>query len=408
MALRFDRVLSWAVALVPAIAVTLPHGPGSALGVLLVCCIYYYGFLRSRSTKPVTWVKLFPLVGAYFLIFAGALLSVIVNHDHIQALDFHAYWLGLCVVAYALYGMEFNPRIFWRGILFGAYGACALAAWQMLFVAHMARAEGFTNSIPFGDISMMLGVLALLRAPYETGRWRAAYLAGFAAGVMASLLSMTRGGWLILGPLLIYQFVGNPFRVSKRIRAGLTIGALVIAGMALILSPALWQRIILVQQEIGLYFSGKTLTAVGTRITMWRFAWQAGLENIWFGIGPDLYHPWLVQQAVSNPVLNDVTRYTHSHNEWLDVFSKTGVVGVIAVALFFAIPLRALYRFKPAEPDAACARISAIWLIVGYLVFGLSQVMFAHTISILFYGAMLVILWVIAFSASGSGVGNQA
>ena len=395
--MQFRVSLSLVLALFPAMCVTLPHGHGIALFGLVAFIVYQAGSSRFQHGSQDLWRNLMPIALSFLLIFLGVLASVVMNHDHIKALDYPLRWVGLIAVAYCLFRMPFNPRSFWCGVLIGAYGALVLACWQF-FIEHFGRAEGFTNAIPFGDISLMLGVFALLRAPYELGKWRVAFLGAFVAGVSASFLSLTRGGWPLLGPLLVYQLTVNPFNISKRVRGGL---ALLVALVAIVISNSnsiFGERILLVQHDAALHFSGETSTSVAARLTMWRFALQSGLDHFWFGLGPDIYHSSLKQQAISDPLLRDIARFSHAHSEFLDAFAKCGIVGVVTLALFFAIPLTILYRLRVVNSDAACARISAIWLIWGYLIFGLSQVMFAHNISLLFYGVMLIVFWVIAFS----------
>ena len=85
--------------------------------------------------------------------------------------------------------------------------------------------------------------------------------------------------------------------------------------------------------------------------------------------------------------------FNHAHNEWLDMFAKRGLLGVLALALFYAVPgglfWRALRDTAGAATSATKARRAAALCgligVVGFLGFGMTQVMFAHNNGNLMY-----------------------
>ncbi len=98
--------------------------------------------------------------------------------------------------------------------------------------------------------------------------------------------------------------------------------------------------------------------------------------------------------------------FNHAHNEWLDMFAKRGLLGVCGLVMFYAVPgflcgrrLRRGGR-EPLENAAAeshgydgqavaderhAAALCGLVTVLGYLGFGMTQVMFAHNNGNLMY-----------------------
>ncbi len=98
-----------------------------------------------------------------------------------------------------------------------------------------------------------------------------------------------------------------------------------------------------------------------------------------------------------------ILEYKYVHNELLDLFVKTGLVGVAVLLVFYALPI---YMFWPSPARlAACEgrpglrsqvlalRLSGLCIPVLYIGFGLTQVFFAHNSGIMFYGFMTMLVW---------------
>ena len=67
-------------------------------------------------------------------------------------------------------------------------------------------------------------------------------------------------------------------------------------------------------------------------------AWHMALQKPLLGWGQTDYDARkreLVAQGRVSPVL---LGFNHAHQEWLDMFAKRGLVGVLGLALFLAVP----------------------------------------------------------------------
>ena len=102
-----------------------------------------------------------------------------------------------------LYLLRWPPpvNVLWWGFACGGLGAGLVALYQRL-VLGWERAAGFTNAIQFGGLAILLALMcALVLAvcwQHITRTLRAALLVGLMMGVLASLLSLSRGSWLAL------------------------------------------------------------------------------------------------------------------------------------------------------------------------------------------------------------------
>ena len=109
----------------------------------------------------------------------------------------------------------------------------------------------------------------------------------------------------------------------------------------------------------------------GQRLEHWRYAWDAGREKPLTGWGMAGY---LQDKAVAwrQANTNHVMEYIYAHNEVLDVFVKTGLVGVGVLLIWMGVPI-ALFLAQSAPPpnhgrparsvegaDGGCASVRAV------------------------------------------------
>lgn len=292
------------------------------------------------------------------------------------------------------------------GVAAGAVGALGVAAYQYL-VLHWAKAQGFTNAIQYGGIAMYLGIAAWAMA--LMGRWRwpqitALGLCG-ASGVLAALLSESRGSW-VATPLLLAAIWFMAWRNGYKRIASVAVLAMLIGGAALVL-PAykkFEQRADLVVQETRHYLAEPQKyaeTSTGQRLEQWRLAIHLIEQRPVAGWGLEGYtraKQAMVDKGAAHP---SVMGYGHAHNEILDMWVKRGMAGLLILLFFYAAPL---YVFWPtplrlARADAAqqprllALRAAASLLPLAYFGFGWTQVFFAHNSGQMFYIFSLATFW---------------
>ncbi|MDL5037120.1 O-antigen ligase family protein [Comamonas sp. Y6] len=292
------------------------------------------------------------------------------------------------------------------GLACGALGALAIAAYQA-GVLKMPRVSGFTNAIQYGGIAMYLGFAAVAVAILgRWGKWQAAALGLLGAcGILASFLSDSRGSWVVT-PLLIAAIWLMAWLNGFKKLASMAAAIMVVLGV-LIAVPAynkLEQRTQEASREVSEYLQDPqkyATTSVGQRLEQWRLAIHLIEQRPISGWGLAGYpaaKQKMVDQGLAHP---SVMEYGHAHNEILDMWVKRGLLGLILLLLFYAVPAiifwpthKRLNRVHEEMRSKALAlRAAATLLPLAYFGFGWTQVFFAHNSGNMFYIFGLAVLW---------------
>jgi len=287
-----------------------------------------------------------------------------------------------------------KPRAewFWYGLFAGTVGAACIAVYQR-FGLGWERAQGFQLSIIFGDVAMAMGLMSLASIQLFSGT-RLAVLpyASFVAGLCASLLSGTRGGWIALVLSLIPLCVHGK-RVGKR-------KALVaaVAGVSLIVAACcipqlkVRDRIVQISTDIHQYQLGNADTSVGARFEMWKGAWMLFFEHPLMGVGRANFNQGLNELIAEKEIKPAVRDFRHAHNEMFNMLATEGVVGALTLLFLYAAPFMFfLHRLRRNDACRSYA-LAGLLLVMSYIDFGLTQVMFVHHVGAAFYAATIGVL----------------
>ncbi len=143
----------------------------------------------------------------------------------------------LLAVPAMLLVMAYPPRLawLWCGLALGAIGAGGWAGWQKL-VEDAWRATGYTYVIQFGNLSMLLGILCLAGLGWAVvqprrGPWVAFLLVGALMGILGSLFSGSRGGWIGFPFVLLVLYRGYGRHLSAVIKGAAVV--VVVGGASL-------------------------------------------------------------------------------------------------------------------------------------------------------------------------------
>ena len=325
-----------------------------------------------------------------------------------------AWWTGLGVrgldkplrlllgVPVLLLVMAYPPRLawLWSGLALGAVRAGGRAGWQSL-VLEVPRVDAFTHPIQFGNISMLMGMLCLAGLGWAVVQprrrlWVTLLLVGALGGVLGSLFSGSRGGWIGVPVILLvlYRSYGRELTHALKLMllAGLVGGAVVVYAVPQI---GVQQRVHQAVDDISRYVSGESrVTSVGARFEMWRGASRLALDAPWRGVGSGHYDQAMQSLADQGVIDPGVLVYNHAHNEFLDTLARRGLLGLAVLLALYLVPMRLFARQLHArDMERRSLAAAGVILPVAYIDFGLTQVFLSHNSGVMIYAFWLAVLW---------------
>jgi O-antigen ligase len=376
-------VFSTALFLLPALALTTRAGATFAELLVLIGSMKYAGVLwrdRNALFGPARFILL--AIALHSLL---ALTSVLLTGIDGSFLENPAKaLLMLPLVGLILIGRP-NGDWFWHGLCAGAVGAAFIACYQR-FGLNMERAEGFHMAIMFGDVAIAMGLMALAGIPRYAGtRLAMMPLLTFIAGVTASILSGTRGGWMALVLSFIPLYTYGRHAAGKRVIVFGLAGVALLAGTTFFPELGVRQRFEAIATDLTEYQSGNANTSIGLRFENWKGGAIIFMEHPITGIGRANYEAGineLVERKVLSPAASGLR---HAHNEFLNAFATQGIFGGLSLIFLYAAPFAFFMRRLRHDPDCRSYALAGLLLVLAYIDFGLTQVLFAHHIGSAFY-----------------------
>ncbi len=389
---------SFAAFLFCALALVVPSGSsyGAALlflgGAVLLWRRPPLGL--KRDDRLLCW-----LFAGYFLLYA---FENALQHAALRDYDAPARFLLAVPVVLVLCAWPPRATAFWGGVGVGAIGAGIFALFHQQTVRQLTFG-GVTNPIQFGNISIVLGMLALAGIGWALQQprrfwWTALLALGAAGGILGTILSNSRGSWLALPVCLCIVAIHYALTHGRRVLV-MGIGATLVLIGGLYAQPhsEVRQRSDLAEQEVQAYLNGRTNdssgTSVGQRLEMWRVGATLIPGHLLLGVGKQGYldgKQALIDAGKANPA---IAPHTHLHNDYLDALVKRGVPGLLATLAVLFAPLwlfgRHIRGSGAVQPYAA----AGVLLSTCYIVFGLTQAFFTHNNGVMVFAFSMAILW---------------
>ncbi|WP_192036961.1 O-antigen ligase family protein [Halomonas sp. YLGW01] len=305
-----------------------------------------------------------------------------------------------------------TARHWWLGLSSGALAAGFIALFERLVLAY-SRASNNMNAIPFGNLALLLGFLSWLaalwwiyRLPQPRRSDHRYYLllsvAGGMAGLLASLLSGTRGGWLAMPLLALMLYVAwhqMPRRERPRsIARYVGCGALLLAVMLVAVpQTGVSHRLVAAVADAQEYWQGEDRDgSVGLRLEMWFGGFQLFAERPWTGWGEgrlEAARDALVVRHILHP---GVSYYDQLHSDIIDTAARRGVLGLFSLAMLYGVPLFLFsQRLRVCLPGVRILAIAGIMTPLAFMVFGLTQSMLRDVHGLSGYLGLSIGCWVI-------------
>ena len=368
----------------------------TALLVASVLFVFYSIYKKFKIKEIIKQNNpIFFVVSLYFLI---ALFFIILHGDKFKLIDnpLRAF-LFLSVIIFVIYTKaKFDVLLY--SIPVGSFVAGLVALYQY-YVLHLPSAFWEQMKIQSGDIAMSLGLFSFIIALYlfDIKKNRFALVTAIAGlfGVLASVLSFARGGWV--GVPLIFVFVLYMYRnmISKKLLSAVVLSILV-GGISLSTNEQFVGRILDVKNNLSHYSQNSKDGSIGARLDMWKMGVDAFIEHPisgWSLKALDEYKKSLADKGI---VSREFTVYSHLHNQFIDELAKKGILGGVAILGIFLVPLCSFYRKQKKFPNNKKLKLLTtlgIIHVLSTMSYCLTQAFLTHNSGNIFYFFSLVLFW---------------
>lgn len=386
---------SIAVFLLGSIALIVTSGYSVGAALLLIGGLYTVITARPLSLSKQDWLVIGTLVFFGTVGVADAFFRGVSSSAYDKPIRFILACFALPLI------LRYPPRLswLWTGLALGSLFAGTWAGYQKLFLS-VARAEGHTHVIQFGNISMLMGFLCLAGIGWACAqpnrkRWVLLLAIGALSGIAGSVFSGSRGGWvgLPLVILVLYRSYHDFLSLRTKIIAALCIGV-ALAGVFNLPQTGVQQRVKAAFSDVEHYFNGNSNTSVGARFEMWKGAARLYAEKPIIGWGHHQYQDSMVKLVEQGKAHSVTGSFTHPHNEVLNSAAKYGTIGLLALLALYLVPIRLFASSLTARSLSKRSLATAGTLLaVSYIDFGLSQAFFTHNSGSMIYAFWLVVLW---------------
>ncbi|QNU61660.1 O-antigen ligase family protein [Vreelandella titanicae] len=313
-----------------------------------------------------------------------------------------AAWLG-AVALIMTRAVHPRPSAWWAGLALSGLGVGGWAVWQKIGVG-LTRATGHPplHSIFFGNLSLLTALLCLVGLGWAWQQqstkflWVALLLGGSVGGCLASALSGSRGGWLVL-PLAVWVFYRSyMYRWQPKWRwLGMCFVFTVIVLVYVTPQSGVEKRMDKAVAEVRQYIDGTDYGSVGARLEMYRGALWLIWERPFLGYGHQGYQTAMQELEVRGVISPKLGNYWHAHNDLLDAWVRRGGPGLLMVLCLYLVPLlRFLPGLRAENPIHRSFSASGVLLVISFMSFGLSYSFFAYPAGIALYTIWLIFLWV--------------
>ncbi|WP_323772729.1 O-antigen ligase family protein [Alcanivorax sp.] len=294
----------------------------------------------------------------------------------------------------------------WWGIALGALCAGGIAGHEHFWLGRW-RPDNGMNAIPFGNLALLLGTLslvALVFLPHALGRrfavlQKVALVLAALAGLLASVLSGTRGGWVVF-PALALLVCGAAFVVMPRGRMIALAAMLVAALLAMAFFPraSVTARVGQGVDNLQEYTQGEAGSSLGVRLEMWRAGWHLAQVKPVLGWGEGRLEARRDKWVAEGRFEPGISQYDQLHSDTVDTLARRGGVGLVTLLALYLVPLLLFWRYwrqgaKAKNREVCAFALCGVLLVVAFAGFGLSQSMLRDARGLSGFLGLLVACW---------------
>ncbi len=390
------------------------HGGGSAISI--AASVISLALLLS----PKRWTGLAPLhwdpVDARLCVamacpLAAVLISEIAHAKVVpNTLDSPARFLAAMPLFLVL--RQLLPRtLAWSDLSFALGALISLA---ILLIApqntNIGRvSSSFLNPIHYGDIALVLGALSILSLNWwrkDGLAVRVLKIAGLIAGLTASVLTGSRGGWVALPVVAVLIVYVRGRGKSRRWKVLLPLAIVAILAGVFVFSSSARDRVIDLSTDLTSYEHGQRDTSLGIRLQLYETALKIVESHPLLGLGAHGFRDSM-QSFANAGMLTPLAAQNgkgETHNQFFAYLTDYGILGGLALLSIYIVPGVLFWKrlSAPAGP-ANRAALMGLTFVVSFWIFGLTVETFDLKMTVAFYATMIAMLAALATYADKAG-----
>lgn len=398
-----ERVVMLVLLIYPALMFGLKGGMNTAFAVLLLLALLTL-IKRPKGLPAIVWQREYTY---YSMAMVGMTLAILLSQIANQKFGGHAhdaatrYWLAVPIF---LLLQRMSLAVF--KVLQFTFPLAAivgfLLAKNLLGNVHVELGGRVGISridlIHFGDYAMLLGLLSLLSINWfaRDPSWlRLLKVVGFALGVLTSIGTGSRGGWLIIPVVAVLFIYFNRAEKQARVMLGMALTGAVVAALVLLTPNLVSQRMSETAQDVQIFEQGKQDTSTGIRLQLYQAATEVFMLHPLFGVGPQGFTDQmreLMEAGRLTPAAADLGR-GEVHNDMLAKAAGMGIFGVVSLLAIYLVPTYLFLRSrKSSESVVRRAALMGAVLVAAHAVFGLTVEFLNLALATAFYSLSVAIL----------------
>jgi O-antigen ligase len=345
--------------------------------------------IRHRDLKTTDWhfvaiCVILPLAQLWNMLLMGWAPGFLARPTHLL-------WALMLYFLIGRYGIQRNALFYSAcGAVFVAVGIAGYETFALGKERVFGLGERW-NAVPFGNYSILFAFFCLCASLSAIGKpekrrlfWVG--LAGFAAGLSASLLSGTRSGWVAAPFLIALCFFFNT-GLSRRLRIAWFAGIILLIAFVFAGSDAVNRRVDKASMEVSSWLAKPDSTAaqntsIGLRLSMWRWGWNKFTEQPLTGIGLSAYKEQRETAVSTGEMPNVFNTLATLHNQIINTLALEGIPGLCALITFWVLAWR-FYSSKLKTDDDEQHYYALIGLatVLGTALFSMTGSLFGSSAS---------------------------
>lgn len=202
-------------------------------------------------------------------------------------------------------------------------------------------------AISRGNMGMLFGIFSFVALfALSSNKWKLLAFVTFISGVLLSVLSGSRGGWLaLLLSMITMTLILLRFAKYKQFYLLLLVQMSVLLLIAIFWDVLpLQSRLVAAVDNVEKYLNGNYETSVGQRFELWKAAWFGFLEHPLSGWGWTNFNE-AHQFTIENELTRPMRMFGHPHNQFFMFLVETGFLTTLILIVFLLWPLWVGFKY---------------------------------------------------------------